>query len=225
MKAWTESDIRALARRVIEGKEKLIEARGEYLRALVSTAQIELGGQAGQAGQRAAVKAAHDRFYPEVTKSIATDAIIAAAGFARKDVALERNRRTNFARSAYGTIRRWLRAEGHDLMKLDPEKVTKSQLLKEAPPTRKHALTSKRIKQRTKTLIGGLLDYTRQIAKVDEEQATAMANDAIEQLIKLVARMGAERKSTTDAAVAARENRPLKVGSRTFMHIDLPIAK
>lgn len=225
MKAWTESDIRALAKRVIDGKEKLIEARGEYLRALIATAQIALGGKAGQPGQRAAIKAAHDRFYPEVKKAIATDAILIEAGFARKDIGLERNRRLNFARSAYGTIRRWLRAEGHDLMKLDPDKVTKSQLLNDAPPTRPHALTPKRIKAGAAKRVEALLSYTRQIAKADQEQANAVAQDALNQLIKFISRLGVERKTTTDARVAAKEMRPLRVGGDTFWHVNLPIAK
>lgn len=225
MKAWTESDIRALAKRVIDGKEKLIEARGEYLKALVSTAQIALGSKAGQAGQLAAVKAAHDRFYPEVEKAIATDEILLAAGFVRKEIGLERNRRKNFARSAYGTINRWLRADGHDLMKLDPDKVTKSQLLKDAPPTKPHAYNPKKAKVAASKRLSALLDYTRLIAKADQEQAAAVANDAIEQLIKVMARFGSDRKTTTDAGVAAKESRPLRVGNRTFWHVDLPIAK
>lgn len=224
-KAWTEAAIRDLARQTVDGRQQTLAARGLYFRALVETAQTELGGKAGQEGQRAAIKAVHRRFYPIVQKAIATDEIIAAAGFTRKQIALERNRRLNFARSAHGTIQRWLRAEGHDLIKLDSQKVTKSQLLNEAPPTRKHALTPKRVKQRADKLIGGLLIFTRQIAKADQEQAAVVANDAIEQLIKLTARLGAERKTTTDASIAAKEMRPLKVGSRTFWHVDLPIAK
>lgn len=224
-KAWTASDIRSLARQTVDGRQQLATARGAYFRALVETAQTKPGSKAGQKGQRTAVRAVHREFYPIIQKTIATDAILVAAGFPPKGVALERNRRLNFARSAHGTIQRWLRADGHDLMKLDPLKVTKSQLLSEAPPTRQHALTPKRIKARADKLIGGLLTYTRQIAKVDPVQATNTVNDALEQLIKLSARIGVERKTTTDATVASREMRPLRVGSNTYWPIELPIAK
>lgn len=224
-KAWTAGAIRDLARQTVDGRLQVTTARGAYFRALVETAQAELGGKAGQEGQLAAIRAVQHKFYPEVQKAIATDEILAAAGFTPKRVALERNRRLNFARSAYGTIRRWLRADGHDLMKLDPQKVTKSQLLEEAPPTRKHALTTKRVKARSGKLVGGVLSFIQQIAKADQDQAATIANEAIEQLIKLSARLAGERKTTTDARVATVEMRPLRVGTKTYELIELPIAK
>lgn len=225
-KAWTEAAIRDLARQTVDGRQQTLAARGLYFRALVETAQAELGGKAGQDGQRAAIRTVHRRFYPVVQKAIATDELIAAAGFARKEIALERNRRLNFARSAHGTIQRWLRADGHDLIKLDSQKVTKSQLLKEAPPTRAHALTPKRIKAGASKRVDALLDYTRQIAKADPEQAKDVITAAIDKLIQLTARLGAEKgRATTDAGIAAKEMRPLRVGNRAFWHVDLPIAK
>lgn len=224
-KAWTNADIRALARETVDGRQKTLAARGSYFRALVETAQAELGGKAGQEGQVAAVKAAHSRFYPIVQEAIATDDILTAAGFARRDVALERNRRMNFTRSAYGTIKRWLRGEGHDLMKLDATKVSKSQLLNEAPPPKRHTMNAKRINARAKKHIKDLTNFTRQIASVDPDQANVVAQDALEQIIKLIARLGTERKTTTDAKVAAAEMRPLKVAGRVFWPAEQQIAK
>lgn len=218
-KAWTVGEIRTLARQTVEGRQQQLAARGAYFRALVETAQADLGGKAGREGQLAAVSAVHRKFYPAVQEATTTEDIVhssKAAPAERTRRALERNRRSNFARSAYGTIRRWLRVENHDLMKLDAQKVTKSQLLKEAPPTRKHALTPQRIRARAGRLLDGLLGYTRQIAKADHEQANAVAQDALDQLIKLIARLGIEKKTTTDAKVAAQEMRPLRVGSNVF---------
>lgn len=224
-KSWTVSEIRTLARETVDGRQKTIAARGAYFRALVETAQADLGGKAGQEGQLAAVRAVHKKFYPIVLEAVTTPDI------AKSDKApkperirrgLERNRRSNFARSAYGTIRRWLRAEGHDLMKLDPEKVTKSQLLNEAPPTRKHALTKERVNKRANKLISGLLVFTRSIAKVDQEQAASVANEAIEQLVKLLA---STAKGTKDAKVAAQEQRPLHLGGTVFWPTDVRIKK
>lgn len=215
-KAWTVGEIRTLARQTVEGRQQQLSARGAYFKALVETAQADLGSKADRIEQHAAVRAVHRKFYPAVQESIATDAIIAAAGFARKDIPLERNRRLNFARSSYGTIQRWLRVESHDLMKLDMQKVTKSQLTNESPPTRKQALTPKRVKARAGRLLEGLLGYTRQIAKAEPDQANAIAQDALDQLIKLIARLGIEKKTTTDAKIAAQEMRPLRVGGAVF---------
>jgi hypothetical protein len=217
MKAWSAGEIRTLARQTVDGRKAITTARGAYFRALVETAQAELGsGKAGAEGQHAAVKAVHRRFYPIVQEATTTSDIEPSTKVApaeRKRRSLERNRRTNFARSAYGTIRRWLRAEGHDLMKLNAAPVTKSQLLSEAPPTRKHALTPRRIHARADKLIGNLLVFTRQIGKVDQVQAAAVANEAIEQLVKLLA---AGARATTDAQAAIEEQRPLRAAGKLF---------
>lgn len=211
-KAWTASEIRALARQTVDGRKQIATARGAYLRALIETAQAELAGKADQEAQLAAVKSVHRKFYPVVQDATTTPDIEASDKLPRQERrrrALERNRRANFARSAYGTIRRWLRAEGHDIMKLDAQTVTKSQLLQEAPPTRKHALTRERVQARAKKPTAALLGFTRQIAKIDQEQAVAVANEAIDALVKLLA---SQAKVTTDAKVAIEEQRPLRMG-------------
>lgn len=193
----------------------MVSARGAYFRALVETAQVELGGKADQAAQVAAVKAVHRKFYPVVQEAIATDDILLSSDVPRKRLALERNRRLNFARSSYGTIQKWLRVEGHDLMKLDALKVSKSQLEKDTPPTaiRKHALTPERVNNRAHRLIGGLLGFTRQVAKSDPELSQRVVNAAIDQLMKFLV---ANAKATTDTMTAANEQRPLRVGGRVF---------
>lgn len=213
-KVWTTTEIRTLARRTVEGRQQTLEARGAYFKALVETAQTEL--KAVQGDQLAAVRAVHRKFYPIVLDAVTTPDIAKVDKLSKQERtrrSLERNRRSNFARSAYGTIKRWLRADGHDLMKLDPEKVTKSQLLQQAPPPKKHALTKQRIDARAGKLIGGLSGYVRQIAKVDQDQAAGIVNDAIEQLVKLLV---STVKVTRDARVASSEQRPLQVGSKMF---------
>lgn len=216
-KVWSAGEIRTLARQTVDGRRQITTARGAYFRALVETAQAELGGKgSGQDAQITVVKSVHRRFYPIVEEATTTPDIVRNDKLQkaeRRRRALERNRRTNFARSAYGTIRRWLRAEGHDLMTLDAHKVTKSQLLSEAPPARKHTLTPERVRARAGKLTGALLTYTRQIAKMDQGQAAAVANEAIEQLVKLLA---STAKSTKNARVAAQESRPLHVSGKVF---------
>lgn len=216
-KMWSRGDIRNLARQTVDGRSAIVTARGAYFRALVESAQAKLDGNADPVAQMAALKAVHRTFYPVVQEATATPDIRLdkkVPPLERKRRALERNRRTNFARSAYGTIRRWLRAPGHDLLKLDTEKVTKAQLLEQAPPTRKHALTSERIQMRADRLVGQLVGFTRQIAKVDQAQAAKVVEAAMQQLMKFTA---SHVQATTDASVAAREGRPLRVGKNVFM--------
>lgn len=216
-KSWSITDIRALARQTVDGRNAINTARGEYLRAIIETAQSELGGKADQAAQLAAVKAVHKRFYPVVCEATTTPDIVADKRQTleeRKRRALERNRRSNFARSAYGTIRRWLRAPSHDLMRLDAKKVTKSQLLAEAPPTRKHALTAERVRANADRRIDQLIGFIRQVAKVNQAMASDVVNEAMAALAHQVAR---DAKVTTDVSVAAQERRPLRVGKVMFL--------
>lgn len=222
LKTWTPAEVRAIARQTVEGRKAIAVGRGSYFRALVETTQVELGGKADQAGQLAALKAVHKRFYPIVQEATTTEDIAVsprAAPAERKRRALERNRRTNFARSAYGTIRRWLRAPDHDLMKLDAAKTTKSQLRDDAPPTRKHALTPERVQARAGKLIEGLVAYTRQVAKTDQAQATIVLRAAMDRLFK---QLTAGVQATTDASVSVHESRPLRVGRAVFMPAEMP---
>ena len=217
-KTWTATDIRSLARQTVDGRNQLNTARGAYLRALIETAQAALDSSADHAAQLAALKAAHKRFYPIVREAIATDEIIMAAGFARKDVALERNRRTNFARSSFTAIKRWMRDPDHDLMALPAAKTSKSKLESDAPPAKPHAMTRTRAQKKAAKLIGDLLGFTKLLGKIDEAQAREVLNQAIVRLTQQMT-LG---KITTDASVATAEGRPLRVGKSVFVPAELP---
>lgn len=215
-KTWTPSEIRDLARKTVDGRNAIANARGAYFRALIETAQAEIGGKADQAAQRAAVKAVHRKFYSIVNEAIASDAVLLADGVARKDLPGARNRRTNFARSSFGTISRWLRVPGHDLMKLDSQKSTKSQLEKAIPPgvIRKHALTKERVQAKADKLIESLVGFAKQVAKTDEGQARAILREASDRLLR---QMLTSVSATTDAKVAMEEQRPLRVDGTMFI--------
>lgn len=179
MKTWSANDIRALARQTVDGRRAIHIARGEYLKALVGTTQAEIGdAKLDQQAQRRAVSDVSQRFQDIVENAIATDEILVAAGIARKDIAHERNRRMNFVRTNLHTVRRWLRAEGHDLMKLDAMKVTKAQLLADAPPANRHALTRKRVQAKYDKQIASLLKLIKETVKEDPALAADLAGRA-----------------------------------------------
>lgn len=176
MKTWSANDIRALARQTVDGRRAVHAARGEYLKALVGTAQVEIGDtKLDQLAQRKVVREVNRKFQKIVKEAIATDDIIMLAGIPRKGVAAERNRRMNFCRTNLGAIRRWLNAPGHDLMKLDAAKVTKSSLLASAPPAKKHALTRKRVQAKYDTQIKKLLDFLKETRDYDPNLAADLA--------------------------------------------------
>lgn len=187
MKTWSANDIRALARQTVEGRRAVSTARGEYLKALIGTAQLEIGdAKLDQAAQRRAVSEVSQRFQELVISAIATDEILSAAGIAKKDIADERNRRINFVRTNLHAVRRWLRASGHDLMKLDVNKVTKSELLADSPPANKHALTRRRVQAKAEKQIVTLLKFLKEIAKADQAHAGAIATDLAHRLMTQV---------------------------------------
>jgi len=218
-KTWTTSDIRKLAKRTVDGRTAIATSRGEYFRALIETTQADLkngGPDQTAAVQLAALKAVHRRFYPVVQEATTTKDIEHAERLSKAESrrrSLERNRRTNFARSAYGTIRRWLRAPGHDLLKLNAQGVTKSQLLTEAPPTRKHALTPERVQAKADRLIGGIVGFAEQVAKSDRAQAANLVHEIVQRLYQKVLGL----QPTKNASVATNEGRPLIVGRKVFL--------
>lgn len=214
MKTWSASDIRALARQTVDGRRAITTARGEYLKALVGTAQAEIGdNKLDQAGQRKVVSDVNQRFQEIVTEAIATDEILLAAGISKKGVALERNRRLGFVRTNLHTVRRWLRAPGHDLMKLDATKVSKPQLLSDAPPANKHALTRRRAQAKADKQIAGLLVFLKQLAKSDQAHASAIAAEAVKRFAKLLT---ADGEATTDIKQAVKESRPYRMGGDVY---------
>lgn len=179
MKTWSANDIRLLARQTVDSRRAFQTARGEYLRALIGTTQAEIGDtKLDQAAQRKAVREVNKRFKLIVRDAIATDEILLAADIPRKGLALERNRRLGFARTSSHAVIRWLRAPGHDLLKLDALKVTKAQLLEDAPPANKHALTRKRVQAKYDKQVTNLLKILKETAKEDPVLASDLANRA-----------------------------------------------
>ncbi len=219
-KKWTPAEIRAIARQTVDGKKAILTARGEYFRALIETSQAELSTRSDSRSQLSTVKAVHRRFYPIVKEATTTEDIADGPRLTKEESrrrALERNRRTNFARSAYGTIRRWLRAPGHDLRRLDAAKTSKSQLLSDAPPVRPHQMTPERLKKKAAKLTGSLLEFVRDAGRTDPQYAAHVVNEAMVALAKIVA---SNTHPTTDAKVAAEEQRPLRVGRVVFLPVD-----
>jgi hypothetical protein len=133
----TEADIRKLAHEYITHTIEGESVKGTYLRYLAGTTIKELGvdPRANNATQRkrlsdddrarhlAALAAVHARFYEvindEVDKSLGS--------VPPKERATEKNRRTNFARTALYALRLYIRA-GKDLTAVAPAKLSKSAL-------------------------------------------------------------------------------------------------
>jgi hypothetical protein len=125
----TDSDVEAIARQHIEG----LGAQATYLKILVAGTQAALGAEPrqrstnpaktfDQAAHLGALETVHDRYYTIVLR-VASDAF--------RD-SKERNRASNYARSAKSTLRAWIKS-GHDVRSLAAGRVSKEALRKAIP--------------------------------------------------------------------------------------------
>lgn len=133
----TPADIATLTRAYSEAIDASSNVRGHYFRALIATTQAELGSKPRQRSaeasptleaegirtQLAAVDAVHERFYAVVLDTVNGNAD-------------ERNRRSNFARSAVSTVRAYVRA-GFDITLVAAARATKAALAALIPTTRR----------------------------------------------------------------------------------------
>jgi hypothetical protein len=127
----TEADLAELGALSV-GATKLSGTIGTtYIRTLVKRSQILVaGGVTGGLAASAAVAQAHSDFYPHILRGVTTPDVAPEGAVDRADSkrrSLERNSRSNFARTAYSTLRRWV-AGGGQLLEVNPATVTKSWL-------------------------------------------------------------------------------------------------
>lgn len=127
-----------MARQYLEGADRVASVNESYLKVLVAHSQKELKASktASQEAMIGAVTAAHERLYNVILAAVITpdieheDDLESTERAAR---ARERNRRSNFARSAKSVLVNWLRA-GHKLSALDPASANKEQMQREYKP-------------------------------------------------------------------------------------------
>jgi hypothetical protein len=213
----TVEDIKELARSALGATA----AQGTYLSALLGTAQAEIRGAKAQeeGSELKALTIVHKRFYAAVLEIVITPDLADAPRLKQAEKtrrSLERNRRSNFARSAYSTIRAWAKAAGHDLMALKPDKVTKAQLTAETPKrhTATRAPKPEKIQAKVDALVESLLNSTRQLAHADPVQARTVLDSAMQKLARELFQGAVQ--PTNDPIIAAKEHRPLKAANTMF---------
>lgn len=212
----TEADIKQLTQDYIRANDGLVSTRSTYLRALIGTTQSEAHSTPADAPK--VLQSVQARFFAVVLATVTADGELSDHHRLKPEErtrrSLERNRRTNFARSAYSTIRRWALA-GHDIMSLSAAKVTKNQLRDETPVKKvKRKVTPDIARARADASIERVLQATRALANDDPMQARAVLDEAMQKIAREL--FQGAIAPTTDAAVAVREHRPLKAAGGTF---------
>lgn len=210
----TPADIAAMAKAYGAALDTGGAVRAHYLRALVATTQYELGAKPRQrtAGDieptldrdtvqkhLTALETVHEKFYAVVLENINGNAD-------------ERNRRSNFARSAVSTVRAFVRT-GRDITLLAAARLTKAALAVEAVRRRRPPSLDV-LRKRATRVMDALSTIGDQLIKADRAMAVEVLEAAIAKLSARLASVAG--KPTTDAKRAVREHLPLKTRAGTF---------
>lgn len=130
----TDAVLAALARDYVQGAHQAAQVNDSFLRILTAHTQRELERQKvrrpTQDGSLSMLDIVYDKLYAVVLEAVTTADIAKVEGLDKAERARraqERNRRSNFARSAKATLVAAVRS-GANLMKLEVEDVTKRSL-------------------------------------------------------------------------------------------------
>jgi hypothetical protein len=200
----TAKDIEALVHQRIAAGGFVLASRATYLRALIATAQHNLGinpkrvmkhdkaDQVTISQHVAALDAVHATFYEAVQKAAAA-APLDPDDDRDGDVVLAS--RIVFARSAYSTVRGWLIRGGHSLLEVVAAKATKHGLAEETPARKAGArpFNPAPFVKAGDTLLGKL----QAVSKKDRENAAKALHDIIAHLTAGLAELEGKRKPAT----------------------------
>lgn len=216
----TDKQVEQLAGKYLSGLQSQDAVKGTYLKVLVAGTIKAVPVNAKTPNPSEVLKfldETHEHYYAAVLRGVNTsdvrddDKLEQAERTLRS---LERNRRSNFARSAKSLLVTYVKASG-DLFALKPESVTKQELqayitamrerIHESPETLEHKANL--ASDRTEELV-------RQLADNDEDAAIKVIQTAMNKLAGLLAELG--KKSTRKTIVAVKEHRPLQLDEGLF---------
>lgn len=211
-------DIRKLARENLNSQLSLASTRKRYFELLLgtTTAQIKAAGDDDAKKPPDVLKAVHKEFYAAVLEIVATPELADVPRLSteeRKRRAKERNQKSNYARSAFGTIRKWMKAPRHDITALNPAAVKESQLRKETPNVARK-ISAKRTSRRVNTLVKGILKETRLLLNANPEEARAILGEVANKVTQEL--FTGDVTATTQPDIATKESRPLRLGKNLF---------
>lgn len=183
----SDEAIARMARDYSAARGTLETVRGDYLKVLVAHSQKALPDAVTAASEKVlqVIGFTHERLYALVLGAIITPDIAAADGLPESEShrrALERNRRSNFARTAKSTLVAFV-AAGGNLQSLKPGEVTK-ELLRRVVLA---AITPPTPEQRTAKLETSIEDAVRAMAKANREDAIEFIDRLHTRLMLLVA--------------------------------------
>lgn len=217
--AATEDQIETLARMNLSGIQTQDSVRGSYLRALV--AEIKKTAKPAKRGRLSEVAdvlgQVHERFYAAVLRGVTTPEVADDETLDREirtTRSLERNRRSNFARSAKSLLNKFIDAGG-DIQTLNAATVTKAELQAFVLSMKQRLnATGVTVEHKAQLAMARVEEAARELADDDKDAAVAMVSETMAKLTNLLSELG--RDFTTKTLVAVKEHRPLKLNEGMF---------
>lgn len=216
----TDDQVEVLARMNVSGIQTLENVGGSYLKVLV--AGLQKAGKPAGRGRKIgeildALGQVHERFYAAVLRGITTPDVADDETLdkeLRTARSLERNRRSNFARSAKSLVNKFIDSGG-DIFTLNASTVTKSELQAFVLSMRQRSQASGvTLEHKAQLAMTRVEEAARELADDDKDAAVAMVSETMAKLTNLLSELG--RDFTTKTLVAVKEHRPLKLGEGMF---------
>lgn len=219
----TDQQVRALSVLNFESIEQAALTRGTFLRVEVASLQAALGmeprrraGGKPQSFDKDEVLATyndmHKRLYAIVLDAVTTADIADTPKLRKAEKsrrALERNRRSNFARSAKSTLAAFIRAGGNVAALVVPQ-VTKAALAAET--AKRKQPVQEDLATKADRICSRMVKQIENIREEDHELAQAVAQRLTVQLSEVTT-----DKVTKSPAKSVEENIPLRMGERFFL--------
>lgn len=219
---YTDDQVRTLVQERIEATVRVTHSRLTYLRVLVALTLKEMGliprlnatrnvkrlSPEMREAQLAALATVNAKLYA-IVESVVEPTL---ADVPAKERALERNARTNFARTSFSLVNRFAKA-GKDLSGLALARLTKASLRVELPPRPPSARRLRtRVEAQSKAFMAALLE----LAETDQQAAAAELDTLLGQMATQLAALGG-KAAVRDPKRAAADHVPLQVGSQLFI--------
>lgn len=174
-----------------------------------------------RATQIRALNDTHARYYSIILAAITTPDIVDSLRLGadeRKRRSIERNRRSNYARSAKSTLAAYLNV-GYDLCELNVLKASKTMVrglvAQRKTPSEEEMVGA--LPERIEAAVKRITAYASTLSADDAAKATEVIQDAMSQLGNILLDMG--MKPTKKLDVGVRENRPVQMNEGMFWPI------
>lgn len=226
----TDADVETLARQYQSAAESQGTTRGVYLRILLAATQVSIAEhvtlrarrgktrvipESDRAAQLEKFEACNTRLYAAVLRGVGGEELEDREGLKpeeRRRRALERNRRTNFARSAAATLRAYIRAGG-DVTALPVPTVTKGAIAKATSmPDRPASSPAELARRRIQRAAERLSSLVESLAGTDKARAVEALRLAMEPVTDLLRKYTGRPVTKPDQAIAEHKMLKTSVG-------------